>query len=314
LHERAKVFWSTSLVAVHFACQDLLLGTSDMALAGGVSTGVLQQGGYLFVEGDKLSPDGHCRAFDERAHGTVPGSGVGVLVMKRLDDALAEGDSILAVIRGSAVNNDGARKVGYTAPSIEGQSSAIVEALSVAGVSAASIGYVETHGTGTELGDPIEIAALTKAFQQDSIKNNSCPIGSVKTNIGHADAAAGVAGVIKAVLSLMHRALPPSLHFENPNPKIDFANSPFFVNTALRPWERGKEPLRAGVSCFGIGGTNAHLVLEEAPTRPASPKSARPAYLLPLSAPTASALGPAGVADPWRGRSIPAGGCRTPGS
>lgn len=281
---------STSLVAIHLACQDLLTGACDMALAGGVSTGLLEKSGYFYREGDRFSVDGHCRPFDAQASGTVPGSGVGVIVLKRLDEALADGDSILAVIKGSAVNNDGANKIGYNAPSIEGQSRVIVEALSVAGISAGSLGYVETHGTGTQLGDPIEIAALTRAFREHTQEKNFCPIGSVKSNLGHADAAAGVVSVIKIVLALKHRLLPPTLHFRNTNPKIDFAESPFFVNTELRPWQGRNGPLRAGVSSFGLGGTNAHIILEEAPEQP-PPKKRKPShYLLPLSAPTPTAL------------------------
>jgi acyl transferase domain-containing protein/acyl carrier protein len=281
---------STSLVAVHLACQDLLTGACDMALAGGVSTGLLEKSGYFYREGDRFSVDGHCRAFDAQASGTVPGSAVGVIVLKRLDEALADDDSILAVIKGSAINNDGANKIGFNAPGVEGQSRVIVEALSVAGISADSIGYVETHGTGTQLGDPIEIAALTRAFREHTQEKNFCPIGSAKSNLGHADAAAGVVGVIKTVLALKHRLLPPTLHFQNANPKIDFDESPFFVNTELRPWKGRNGPLRAGVSSFGLGGTNAHVILEEAPEQPAFEKGRRSHYLVPLSAPTPAAL------------------------
>ncbi|HEV2862457.1 MAG TPA: SDR family NAD(P)-dependent oxidoreductase [Pyrinomonadaceae bacterium] len=276
---------STSLVAVHVACQSLLNRECDMALAGGVSVGVPQGQGALYQEGGIVSPDGHCRAFDAQAGGTVKGSGVGVVVLKRLSDALADGDSIEAVIKGSAVNNDGSLKVGYTAPSVEGQAGVIEEALAAAAVEPETITYVETHGTGTALGDPVEIAALTQAFGA----RGSCAIGSLKTNIGHLDAAAGVAGLIKTVLALKHRELPPSLHFTRPNPNIDFARTPFHVNTALAPWDSNGTPRRAGVSSFGIGGTNAHVILEEAPT-PEPSGASRSHQLLTLSAKTATAL------------------------
>jgi acyl transferase domain-containing protein len=280
---------STSLVSVHMACESLLGGSCDMALAGGVSVRVPQKSGYLFVEGGINSPDGHCRAFDAQARGTVGGSGVGVVVLKRLADALSDGDTIHAVIKGSAVNNDGSLKVGYTAPGVEGQTRVISEALSIAGVEPESVSYVETHGTGTTLGDPVEVAALTEAFRGGTDKKNFCAIGSVKTNVGHLDAAAGVSGLLKTVLSLENGMLPPSLHFESPNPKIDFADSPFYVNASLREWPSGPTPRRAGVSSFGIGGTNAHVVVEEAPARAESGDS-RPWQLLTLSAHTATAL------------------------
>lgn len=279
---------STSLVAVHLACQSLLNGESDMVLAGGASVPVPQRG-YLYQEGNILSPDGHCRAFDANARGTVGGSGVGVVLLKRLAEALADGDVIHAVIKGSAINNDGALKVGYTAPSVEGQAKVIAEALSVAGVRADTVTYVEAHGTGTSLGDPVEIAALTKVFGARSEKKNYCAVGSVKTNIGHLDAAAGVAGLIKTVLALSNRQIPPSLHFTQPNPKIDFAGSPFFVNASLRDWASGETPRRAGVSSFGIGGTNAHVVLEEA-HQPQESGASRSSQLLLWSARTAPAL------------------------
>ncbi|MGL5833397.1 MAG: SDR family NAD(P)-dependent oxidoreductase, partial [Waterburya sp.] len=252
---------STSLVATSMACQSLLTYQSDMALAGGVSIASLKKIGYLYQEGGILSPDGHCRAFDAQAQGTVPGSGVGVVVLKRLEDAIADGDYIQAIIRGSAINNDGSGKIGYTAPSIDGQAEVIAEALALAEVEPETISYIETHGTGTALGDPIEIAALNQVFRDGT----ECAIGSVKTNIGHLDAAAGVTGLIKTVLALKHQQIPPSLHFQQPNPKIDFANSPFYVNTELKEWKTPGYPRRAGVSSFGIGGTNAHVVLEEAP-------------------------------------------------
>lgn len=280
---------STSLVAVHYACQSLLYGECDMALAGGVSISVPQQAGYLYREGSILSPDGHCRAFDAGARGTIPGNGAGIVVLRRLADALANGDCVRAVIRGSAINNDGAIKVGYTAPSIAGQAKAIEEALAMANVEPDTITYVEAHGTGTRLGDPIEIAALTQAFRTRTMGCGFCAIGSVKTNIGHLDAAAGVAGLIKTVLALEHKQIPPSLHFECANPEINFATSPFFVNTALRDWDPARVPRRAGVSSFGMGGTNAHVVLEEAPVTGSSRSDSAP-QLLVLSAGTESAL------------------------
>ncbi len=280
---------STSLVAIHLACQSLLLGESDMVLAGGVSIGVPQKAGYLYREGSIFSPDGHCRAFDAQAQGTVSGSGAGIVVLKRLEDALAAGDCIHAVIKGSAMNNDGAAKIGYTAPGIKGQTQVIRAALMTAEVEPESITYVETHGTGTVMGDPIEIAALTQAFETTTGAKGFCALGSVKTNIGHLDTVAGVAGLIKTVLALKHRMLPPSLHFTAPNPEIDFANSPFYVQTTLSEWKRNEGPLRAGVSSFGFGGTNAHIILEEAPLIEAS-QSSRPWHLLLLSARTMTAL------------------------
>jgi amino acid adenylation domain-containing protein len=277
---------STSLVAVHLACQALLAGECDAALAGGVSVRLPQDAGYLHEEGMIFSPDGHCRAFDAKAAGIVGGNGAGVVVLKRLSDALAAGDCIRAVIRGSAINNDGAEKMGFTAPGAAGQEAVIARALAVAEVEPASIGYVEAHGTGTPLGDPVEIAALTRAFGPGA---GACAIGSVKTNIGHLDTAAGVAGLIKTVLALEHGAIPPSLHFEAPNPQIDFAGGPFRVASHLAPWPRNATPRRAGVSSFGIGGTNAHVVLEEAPARKPAGK-ARPVQLLALSARSEPAL------------------------
>ncbi|HEY7492967.1 MAG TPA: type I polyketide synthase, partial [Candidatus Tectomicrobia bacterium] len=280
---------STSLVAVHLACQSLLNGECDIALAGGVSIAVPQKAGYRYQEGGILSPDGHCRAFDAKAQGCVGGSGVGIVVLKRWEDALAEGDCIQAVIKGSAINNDGSVKVGYTAPSVDGQAEVIAEALTLAGVDPETVTYVEAHGTGTALGDPIEIEALTRAFRTHTRKQGFCALGAVKTNIGHLDTAAGVAGLIKTVLALKHKLLPPSLHFERPNPRIDFENSPFYVNTQLAEWLTGDTPRRAGVSSFGLGGTNAHVVLEEAPAVKASGTS-RPWQLLLLSAKTSTAL------------------------
>ncbi len=284
---------STSLVAISTACQSLLNYQCDMALAGGVSVFVPHKAGYFYQEGGILSPDGHCRAFDAKAGGTVIGNGAGIVVLKRLEDALADGDRIDAVIKGFAINNDGAAKVGYTAPSVDGQSAAIAQALALAGVLPEAIAYIETHGTATALGDPIEIAALNQAFRTDASKRGFCAIGSVKTNIGHLDAAAGVTGLIKTVLALKHEQIPPSLHFEQPNPKINFTNSPFYVNTKLSEWKRNGTPRRAGVSSFGIGGTNAHVILEESPIvkQQETPKpEERKQQLLILSARTSSAL------------------------
>ncbi|MEE8524785.1 MAG: type I polyketide synthase, partial [Thermoanaerobaculia bacterium] len=279
---------STSLVATHLACQSLLAGECDMALAGGVSLRA-DQGGYLFIEGEIYSPDGRIRAFDADANGTIFGNGLGIVVLKRLEDAVADCDHIRAVIRGSAVNNDSSLKVGYTAPGADGQARVIRAAQTIAEVDAESITYIEAHGTGTPTGDPIEISALTRAFRESTQKSGFCAVGSVKTNVGHLGAAAGVAGLIKTVLALEHRQLPPSLLYEKPNPQIDFESSPFFVNSELREWRSNGGPLRAGVSAFGIGGTNAHAIVEEAPRRePTSPS--RPWQLLLLSARTDTAL------------------------
>ncbi|HSE38870.1 MAG TPA: type I polyketide synthase, partial [Blastocatellia bacterium] len=280
---------STSLVAVHLACQSLLNGECSMALAGGITISIPQKVGYKYEAGGIMSPDGHCRTFDASAKGTAPGSGVGVVVLKRLEDALAEGDTIHAVIKGSAINNDGSQKAGYTAPSVEGQAAVISEALHMAGVEASTIGYVEAHGTGTVLGDPIEVAALTQAFRTGTQEKQVCAIGSVKTGIGHADTAAGVAGLIKTVLALKNREIPPSLHFQQPNPSIDFENSPFYVNAKLTEWTTNGVPRRAGISSFGIGGTNAHVIVEEAPQITAT-GTVRPQHLIVLSAKTGSAL------------------------
>jgi acyl transferase domain-containing protein len=282
-------FCSTSLVAVHLACQSLLSREADMALAGGVTVAVPQGTGYRYQEGGILSPDGHTRTFDAKGRGMVFGNGLGCVVLKRFADARRDRDNVRALILGSAVNNDGSVKIGFTAPSVNGQAEAIVEALSAAGVDPATIGYVEAHGTGTALGDPAEIAGLTKAWRRWTDKRNYCAIGSIKTNIGHLDAAAGVAGLIKTVLSVENGRIPASLHFETPNPEIDFDSSPFYVATRLEEWTPPEgQPRRAGVSSFGIGGTNAHAVLEEAPPPvPGSP--ARPWQMLVLSAKTAVA-------------------------
>jgi acyl transferase domain-containing protein/acyl-CoA synthetase (AMP-forming)/AMP-acid ligase II/acyl carrier protein len=256
---------STSLVAIHMASQSLLNGECDMALAGGVSVHTPQTVGHLHQAGMILSPDGHCRAFDAGAQGTIFGSGAGVVVLKRLDQAIAAGDHVYAVIKGSAIGNDGGQKVGYLAPNGDGQAVVTAEAIAVAGIAAETIGYVEAHGTGTELGDPVEIAGLMQAFHLSTQKRQFCAIGSVKTNVGHLNIASGIVGFMKAVLVLYHRKIPPSLHFQTPNPQIDFENSPFYVNTALTEWDTNGYPRRAGVNSLGIGGTNAHILLEEAP-------------------------------------------------
>jgi phthiocerol/phenolphthiocerol synthesis type-I polyketide synthase E len=281
---------STSLVAVHLACLSLLTYECDMALAGGVTVKVPQRSGYYCQDGGLASPDGHCRAFDARAAGTIFGSGIGICVLKRLADAVADGDTIRAVIKGSAINNDGAQKVSYTAPAVEGQAAVIAAAQAIAGVDPATLGYVECHGTGTALGDPIEVAALAKVFREATRRTGFCALGSVKTNVGHLDAAAGIAGLLKAVLALQHREIPPSLHFTQPNPAIDFAAGPFYVNARLAEWKEDPgTPRRAAVSSFGVGGTNAHVILEEAPAA-APPAASRPVQLLLLSARSAPAL------------------------
>ncbi|MEU5796215.1 beta-ketoacyl synthase N-terminal-like domain-containing protein [Streptomyces sp. NPDC047813] len=285
---------STSLVAVHTACLALLGGECDMALVGAVHLNPPGQG-YQYQEGMIFSPDGHCRAFDAEARGTVIGSGAGAVVLKRLKEALADGDWIHAVIKGSAINNDGSAKTGYTAPSISGQAAVIADAQDVADVDPETIGYVEAHGTGTSLGDPIEVAALTEAFCDGTDRTGYCALGSVKTNIGHLDTAAGMAGLIKTALMLEHRTLVPSLHFTQPNPDIDFAAGPFFVNTEKTEWKSDTGPLRAGVSSFGIGGTNAHVILQEGPARGQAPHESRP-ELLVLSARSADALEQAAAA------------------
>lgn len=281
---------STSLVAAHYACQSLLNGECDMALAGGVTIELPHKRGYIFEDGEILSPDGHCHAFDHRAQGTVFGSGAGVVVLRRMSDAIADGDHIWAVIRGSAVNNDGSDKAGYLAPSVDGQANAIADALGMADVPADTVDYVECHGTGTYLGDPIEIAALTEAFRETTDENGYCRVGSVKTNIGHLDTAAGAASLIKAAMSLKNKQLPPSLGFEKPNPAIDFETSPFRVNDALNDWTSHKGPRRAGVNSLGVGGTNAHVVIEEAQARPASEESDWPFQLLTISGRSNKAL------------------------
>lgn len=279
---------SSSLVAISRACQSLLSGECDMALAGGSSANVWQDRGYLYQTDSILSPDGHCRAFDAQAQGTIFSSGAGFVVLRRLEDALADGDQIIAVIRGWATNNDGAQRIGYTAPSVDGQASVISAAITNAGVTPDAIGYVETHGTGTTMGDPIEVAALTRAFSARTEQKQFCAIGSVKTNVGHLNAAAGVAGFIKAALTVQHGFVPPSLNYREPNPQIHFGSSPFYVNTEARPWDAASSRI-AGVSSFGIGGTNAHVIVEQPPAVPACSAS-RPVQLLVLSAQTDEAL------------------------
>ena len=280
---------STSLVAIAQACQSLLCHGCDMALAGGVSITLPQRRGYQYQEGGMVSADGNCRTFDANSDGTVFGSGAGMVLLKRLDDAVADGDTIYAVIKGSAVNNDGAARVGFTAPGIEGQAAVVARAQQAAGVDARSISYIECHGTGTPLGDPIEIAALTKAFRLHTNDRQFCAVGSVKPNIGHLDAAAGVTGLIKVALSLHHRRLPGTLHYTSPNPAIDFEHSPFFVNASTTEWHHDAGLRRAAVSAFGVGGTNAHVVLEEAPAHAAA-SAGLSRELLVLSARTPAAL------------------------
>ncbi|MEL6603508.1 MAG: SDR family NAD(P)-dependent oxidoreductase [Cyanobacteria bacterium J06614_10] len=282
---------STSLLTVHLAAQSLLQGDCDMALAGGVSVETPQKAGYLYQAGMILSADGHCRAFDASAQGTLFGSGVGMVVLKRLEDAIADRDFIYTVIKGSAVGNDGGQKVGYLAPLSEGQARVAAEALAIANIPASSLGYMEAHGTGTALGDPIEITGLTQAFRlsPDPIKTHQkqfCPIGSVKTNVGHLNIASGIAGFIKTALAVHHGQIPPSLHFNTPNPQIDFANSPFYVNTALANWPQRESPRRAGVNSLGIGGTNVHVVLEEADADKGSEARSHEIFTLSAKNPT----------------------------
>ncbi|WP_327035385.1 non-ribosomal peptide synthetase/type I polyketide synthase [Micromonospora ureilytica] len=282
---------STSLVAVHLGRQSLLTGESDLVLAGGVSVFPAQRRGYLYHDGGVYSPDGHCRPFSADARGSIASSGVGIVALKRLEDAVADNDTVYAVIRGSAINNDGARRTGYTAPGVDGQVAVISSALASAGVEPRSVSYVEAHGTGTSLGDPIEVTALTEAFRRGTDEQGFCALGSAKANIGHTDAAAGVAGLLKTIMALYSRTLPPSINVSRPNPAIDFANSPFYLNDTARPWP-ADGPLRAGVSSFGMGGTNAHVVLEEPPVTAAVP-SAPPAtgpHLLTVSARTVESL------------------------
>lgn len=280
---------STSLVAVHLACQDLLSYAADMALAGGVQLNPLLRHGYRYVPDGPFSPDGRCRAFSADAAGMSAGNGVGLVVLKRLVDAIADGDHIRAVIKGTAINNDGNRKTSLIAPSVQGQVEVIIAAQELAQVSAGEISYLEAHGTGTLVGDPIEIAALTEAFNRSTDRRQFCAIGAVKTNVGHLLAAAGIAGLVKTVLALEHQIIPPSLNFTQPNPLINFADSPFWVVTTATPWKAGDGPRRAGVSSFGFGGTNAHAIVQEAPSRAVVPRSSAWS-ILPLAAKTPSAL------------------------
>lgn len=284
---------STSLAAVHLACQSLLSGECDSALAGGVSVMFPQVAGYAYVPGMILSPDGLCRPFDERAQGTVPGKGAGVVVLKRLSDATAAGDRIYAVIAGSAWNNDGSGKVGYTAPSVEGQANVIRAAQAAAGIHPDRIGYVEAHGTGTELGDPIEVAALVDAFGTRLAEAAPCVLGSVKANMGHADVAAGVASLIKATLAVHHGVIPPTPHFNRANPALGLEESPFRVSSSSARWPEGETERWAGVSSFGIGGTNVHLCLHSAPAEPLESEVGRSEggpWVYPVSAKTPTAL------------------------
>lgn len=280
---------SSSLVAIHLACQSLINGECDIALAGGVAIDAPHKSGYLSQPGDVLSSDGHCRSFDAAAQGTVFGQGIGIVALRRLDDALKSGDSVQAIILGSAVNNDGSQKLSFTAPSVRGQAEVILEAMAVANVQPEEITYVEAHGTATHLGDVVEMEALSKAFRAKTLRRQYCALGSVKTNVGHLNAAAGVTGLIKTVLALKHKQIPPSLHFQTPNPQIDFANSPFFVNTRLREWKAQGHPRQAGINSFGQGGTNCHVILQEAPIQQGSAPSRR-WHFLPISARTPAAL------------------------
>ena len=275
---------STSLVAVHLARKALQGTECEIAIAGGVSLECLNTEGYFHMEGGMLSPDGLCRAFDADANGTVFTSGAGFVVLKRLDDALRDRDRIYAVIKGSAINNDGNSKVGYFAPSVEGQIDVIDAALKDAGVTADSISYIEAHGTATPLGDPIEVEALTSSYRKQTKRKQYCALGSVKTNIGHLNTAAGISGFIKTCLSLAHRKIPPTLNFRKANPNIDFGSSPFYVNASLIDWVEQTSPRRAGVTALGVGGTNAHVILEEAPDEHISTQTKHRAYVIPLSA------------------------------
>ncbi len=281
---------SSSIVAIHLACQSLLNRETDLALAGASTMSLPQDRGYLFKQGEILTADGHCRPFDAHSKGTLFGSGTGVVVLKRLQDAIDDGDTIVSVIRGSAINNDGSQKVGYLAPSVDGQARAVSEALAISAVPVDSIGFIETHGTGTVVGDPIEVTALAQAYAPLTDQTHYIALGSVKANIGHLGEAAGMAGFIKTTLALQHAQLPPCINFTTPNPEIDFESSPFFVNTVLAPWPSTGVPRRAGVTALGAGGTNAHLILEEAPVQAPSGPAMRAAQVLTLSARSRSAL------------------------
>ena len=279
---------SSSLAAIHQAYNSLLLGECEMAIAGGVSVNNYSKKGYLYQQGMIFSKDGRCRPFDENASGTIAGEGVGVVVLKRLQDAIKDNDHVYAIIKGSAINNDGNDKAGFTAPGVKGQVDVIRKAHKMAAVAGEGIGYVEAHGTATQLGDAIEIEALNQAFEGN--KPLSCAIGSVKSNIGHLDAAAGVAGFIKTVLALKYKKLPASLQYTRPNPGIPFEKGPFYVNNQLQDWKRSEGALKAGISSFGIGGTNVHIVLQEVTTQPRTTAGRKP-QLLTFSAKTPDALG-----------------------
>ncbi len=294
---------SSSLVAVHLAKQALLLSECDMALAGGSSIMVPHHAGYLYTEDSILSPDGHCRPFDEKAKGTLWGSGCGAILIKPLDAAIRDRDHIYAVIKGTAINNDGSEKVGYTAPSVSGQSNVVAQCLSASGITADTISYVEAHGTGTMMGDPIEIESLTEAFREDTDDIQYCAVGSVKSNMGHLGAAAGIVSLIKTALALQHKQIPPSINYDVPNPKCNFEQSPFYVNNRLSPWQtRNGAPRRAGISSLAVGGTNAHVILEEFDSarlavKPLPQANVKPIHahnlsqhFLTISARTASAL------------------------
>lgn len=282
---------SSSMVALHYACQELLSYGSDIAIAGGVSFQVSRNEAFFYQEGGIGSADGHCRAFDVNANGTVSGSGLAMVVLKRMEDAIRDGDQIYAVVKGTGINNDGSNKNSFTAPNVDGQAECIAQAIAMSGVDPETVSYIDAHGTGTNLGDPIEIAALTKAYRAYTDKKQFCAIGSAKTNIGHLVNAGGMASLVKTVLALNHKVIPASLNFSEPNPKIDFLNSPFYVNAKRRPWEceEGKRR-RGGVSSFGIGGTNVHAILEEAPQVLPSKVSNRPCQMICLSAKTETAL------------------------
>ncbi|HMZ15028.1 MAG TPA: polyketide synthase, partial [Mycobacterium sp.] len=272
---------SSSLVAVHLACQSLLSGECDMALTGASAVRVPHRVGYTYEPGAMVSPSGHCRPFDANSDGTIFGSGVAALILKPLQAALDDGDRIHAVIRGSAINNDGALKITYAAPAVAGQAEVVAEAQAVAEVDSSTISYIETHGTGTPLGDPIEVEALRQAFElSDAHRSGPCVLGSVKSNIGHLDAASGVAGLVKTILCLKNKAIPPTVHYTAPNPELHLDTTPFVIADSYLPWE-SDGPRRAGVSSFGVGGTNAHVIVEEPPEpAPVAPLPHTPQVLL----------------------------------
>ncbi|MBT7672394.1 MAG: polyketide synthase, partial [Proteobacteria bacterium] len=275
---------SSSLVGTHLACQHLLSYQSDLALVGGVTVHLPQETGDLVEAGSAYSPDGHCRPFDASPSGLVDGNGAVAIILKRLDDAVQDRDTIHAVIKGSAINNDGSEKVGYSAPSIQGQTQVIFEAQALAQITADQISYVEAHGTATPLGDPIEVAGLTQAFRETTDDTQFCGLGSVKSNIGHVDKAAGLAGLVKTVLGLKHEVMPPTANFKSPNPRLKIEETPFFVVAQPQPWERSDNiPRIAAISSFGVGGTNAHAIISESPLSTKQPTSDRP-ELIVLSA------------------------------